>query len=52
MAQNINGTNGNDVLNGGFGFCDDTINGFAGDDILNGLLGDDVLNGNAGQRYP
>jgi hypothetical protein len=50
-----NGTNRNDVLNGGPGEDrlngkngDDTLNGFGGDDDLSGGSGADVLNGGAG----
>ena len=47
----INGTNGNDNLNGIFDwFIDqpDTINGLGGNDILNGLSTNDTLNGGNG----
>lgn len=48
----INGTNGNDILNGivdGWFFdLPDTINGLNGDDVLNGLGTNDTLNGGNG----
>ena len=42
----INGTSGNDVLEGTED--DDNINGLSGDDVLNGLGGNDVLDGFTG----
>jgi hemolysin type calcium-binding protein len=44
--ETLNGTAGNDTLDGGNG--NDTLNGFAGNDILNGGNGNDTLNGFAG----
>ncbi len=47
----INGTAGNDILNGVIDFfidLPDTLNGLAGNDILNGLGTNDTLNGGDG----
>ncbi|AFZ20584.1 beta strand repeat-containing protein [Allocoleopsis franciscana] len=47
----INGTNGDDILNGivdWFGDVPDTINGLNGNDVLNGLSTNDTLNGGLG----
>jgi len=47
----INGTAGNDVLNGVFDFpfdLPDTFNGLAGNDIVNALGTNDTLNGGDG----
>lgn len=43
---NIQGTNGNDILNGGDD--SDTLKGLAGNDTLNGGRGDDTLDGGTG----
>lgn len=55
VAGPINGTAGNDVINGGSrddiingNGGNDTLGGGGGNDVISGGAGDDVLNGNAG----
>lgn len=48
-GEDIDGTNGADVLSGGSG--DDIINGQGGNDTIYGNAGDDTIDGGAGNDY-